>query len=91
MPESHLLPVSDEMLFEAFDKLAERMGVHPPNSPGQQRAVALIVGAFFAGARFFQHVQETHESSLPEFALPGIDFDPKVVAATLAKRRGPRR
>lgn len=81
---SNLFPVSDEQLFEGFDKVAEKWGIKPPNSPGEQRAVALILGAWIAGARFYQHIQEHHESKSSDFMIPGIDFSPAEANAILA-------
>lgn len=72
---SNLFPVSDEDLFLAFDLFAQRYNIKPPETPGQQKAVALLIGAFIAGARVFQSIQEEREARLPEFALPGVDFD----------------
>lgn len=73
---SDVVVLSDEQLIEAFDKIAERAGIKPPETPGQQQLVAMLISYFIGGARYQQFLQETHEANKFEFALPGLDFDP---------------
>lgn len=78
--------LTDDQLFEGFDRVAIRLGVKPPNTPAEQIVTAGMLKWFFIGARWHQHVLEHQESSSDQFALPGIDFDSTEVMAELTER-----
>jgi len=86
MPAPPIPTLTDDQLFEGFDRVATRLGVKPPNTPAEQLVTAGMLKWFFIGARWHQYVLEHQESGSDQFSLPGIDFDSTEVMAELAQR-----
>lgn len=83
--------LTDNQLFEGFDRVATRLGVKPPETPAEQVLVAGMLKWFFIGARWHQHVLEYQESNSDQFSLPGIDFDSTEVMAELNRRNSKKK
>jgi len=83
--------LTDDQLFTGFDRIAERLGIKPPNTPAEQVLIAGMLKWFFIGARWYQHVLEHQEASSDQFALPGLDFDSSSIMAELKQNRKKKR
>ena len=83
--------LSDAQLFAGFDKIAEALGVPPPNTPAQQAFVSIAIKWFFMGARWHQHILEHIESNTSDFQLPGIDFDADNILTAMEKLRNSKK